>query len=370
MKCNLVLDPQSHGWLIEKMCRRLGDELARLGCEVSIGYAGREDADINHFMMYYLIPPVLPPRSTVAITHIDDSQRLEHARRAVEAAAVAICMSSMTVKQLVNDGLPRAKMCYVLPALDGGIVPRRIVIGLTTRLYSDGRKRESLLVRLAKETDLSAFQFDIFGTGWDEVAPLLRHAGALVTVTLDGKNVQGDYLRIRERISHFDYYLYLGLDEGSLGTLDALAAGVKTIVTTQGFHVDLPHGITHPFWEYAELRAVFEGIREERNSRVRAVENLTWSRYAGRHLLIWQTIIDGRTAELPRLLGQESLAPLGGYGEDMDAHLASERRKLRIRTLRRYKLPLIKPTIKRIVKKWLPRNITNYLSRSNRAKNG
>lgn len=369
MKCHLVLHPESRGWVIEKMCRRLGDELKALGCEVSIGEEVRPDADINHFMMFYYIPRILPPRSTVAITHIDDSQRLKYARLAVEAAELVVCMSSMTVKQLVNEGLPREKICYVLPAFDGGIVPRRIVIGLTTKLYPDGRKRETLLVRLAREMDLSAFHFDIFGTGWDEVAPLLRKAGALVTVTVDGKNAQEDYQRIRERIPYFDYYLYLGLDEGSLGTLDALAAGVKTIVTPQGFHVDLPHGITHPFWEYAELCGVFESIREELYRRVHTVEKLSWREYTEKHHLIWQTMLEGRSGQLPQLLGQESLAPLGGYAEDMDAHMASERRKLWFRTLRRYRLPKLRLAMRRLLKHWSPKAVTNRLLQRKTDKN-
>ena len=367
MHCHLVLDPQSKGWIIEKMCHHLGSQLQYFGHQVSIGEEPHRSADINHFMMFYRIPKVIPNRSTVAITHIDDSQRLDQARRAVLAAEMGICMSSMTVKQLVNGGVSREKLCYVLPAFDGGIQPRRIIIGLTTKLYSDGRKREALLVRLAGEMDLSQFHFEIFGTGWDKLAPLLREAGALVSVAADGNDAQADYQQIRERIPHFDYYLYLGLDEGSLGTLDALGAGVKTIVTPQGFHVDLPHGITHPFWTYDELRAVFESILEERAARVRAVAGLTWRRYAERHHFIWQTMLEGRADNLPGLLGQTSLAPLGGYAEGIDQHLASERRRLWFRSLLRYKATALKQTTKRFLKKVLPRRMTASLSRTNRA---
>ena len=106
---------------------------------------------------------------------------------------MAICMSSMTVKQLVKDGLDRDKLCYVLPALDSGLEPRRIIIGLTTKLYPDGRKREALLVRLALEMDLSAFHFEIYGAGWESVTPVLEKAGALVRASDDRRDtVCGD----------------------------------------------------------------------------------------------------------------------------------------------------------------------------------
>ena len=65
-------------------------------------------------------------------------------------------------------------------------------------------------------------------------------------------NYRVDYDEIKSHVPYFDYYFYPGLDEGSLGTLDALAAGVKTIVTNQGFHLDLTNGVTHGFWDYGD----------------------------------------------------------------------------------------------------------------------
>jgi hypothetical protein len=364
MKCHLVLDINSRGWIIEKMCRRLADELYSLGCNVSIGDSARGDADVNHFTLFWWMPSDAPRQSTVAITHIDDTHRLKLARAAIDVAELAICMSSMTMKQLVNDGNDRKKLCYVQPALDDGLVPRRIVIGIASKVYPDGRKREGLLERLAKDMDLPAFHFEIFGTGWDRPADALRRAGALVSITENSDNPDHDYQRLRLRIPFFDYYLYLGLDEGSLGTLDALAAGVSTIVTPQGFHVDLPHGITHPFWDYKGLRKIFDKIQEERNLRVRAVQSLTWRTYAEKHLLIWHQLLAGRAAELPRLLGQETLGPIGGCADEMERYLAQERRKLLFRAMRRFHLPWLKSLAGARVRKYLPKAISRRLLHS------
>jgi hypothetical protein len=101
-----------------------------------------------------------------------------------------------------------------------------------------------------------------------------------------------DYNVIRTAVPKFDYYFYSGLDEGSLGTLDALSAGVKTIVTRQGFHLDIPNGITHGFWDYDELKAIFEEIVLERRERIQFARCLTWTRYAHRHLDIWSSLIE------------------------------------------------------------------------------
>jgi len=47
-----------------------------------------------------------------------------------------------------------------------------------------------------------------------------------------------DYEVYKELIPTLDYYLYVGKDEGQMGFIDALAAGIPTIVTPQGFHLD------------------------------------------------------------------------------------------------------------------------------------
>jgi hypothetical protein len=272
-------------------------------------------------------------------------------------------MSSMTVKQLVKAGLPREKLCYVLPALDAGFEPRRITIGIATKLYSDGRKREALLTRLAKEMDLSSFHFEIFGTGWEQVAGVLRGGGATVSLAAGTEDAAVDYLHIKQRTPHFDYYLYLGLDEGSLGTLDALAAGVKTIITPQGFHVDLPHAITHPFLDYDDLRAVFEGLRDDREARIQSVKGLTWPIYAERHAFIWRAILDGRAGELPRLLGQESLESLGGNAATQNRLMRIERRRLWLRSLKR-RIPRWRATIGTHLRRILPAAVGRHLFRS------
>lgn len=363
MKCHLVLDVQSRGWIIEKICNRLAAELQALHCDVSIGETADEKADVNHFMLFWWMPASVPGNSTVGITHVDDSHRLVLARNAIAKCALGICMSSMTVRQLVGEGLPENKLCFIPPALDAGIEPRRIVIGITTKVYPDGRKREGLLRRLAADIDLSAFHFEIFGSGWDDIAQSLRHAGATVSVTAIEGGPDEEYRQLRQRISSFDYYLYTGLDEGSMGTLDALAAGVRTIITPQGFHVDLPYGITHPFWEYAELRAIFQDIALERDRRIRSVQALTWKSYAGRHLQAWRVLLEEQARENLGARIQERLQ-LGIAEPSHDARLERERRYFAVRTLRRYHVPRWRSAVGRWLRRVLPRAIQQRVFRN------
>ena len=61
-------------------------------------------------------------------------------------------------------------------------------------------------------------------------------------------------------------YLFWGFDEGSMGFLDALSAGVETIVTPQGYHLDIPNGITYPCRIISDFEHVLIDIQNKRKS--------------------------------------------------------------------------------------------------------
>ncbi|MDL1948428.1 glycosyltransferase family 4 protein [Acidobacteria bacterium ACD] len=285
------------------------EHLPEFGVEVDVGEAPAESVDVNHWLTYsepwtsafpapgYYSrngPPSRRAKATSLVTHIDDPLKLAALKESLDRAVdLGICMSTDTLGQLVRSGIDPSKLCYVLPAHDSAVAPRRLVVGITSRLYPDGRKREDLIVAMAAKVDLSEFEFRIFGRGWERVVPLLEGAGATVRYEPGSTDMDVDYRTTLEAIPGFDFYLYTGFDEGSMGTLDALAAGVETITTPQGFHLDIDGGITHPFSNAAELIAVFEAIGRERRRRVNGVRELTWRTYARRHAEIWRRLVAG-----------------------------------------------------------------------------
>ena len=153
---------------------------------------------------------------------------------------------------------------------------------------------------------LDAFHFEIIGAGWEGVIPLLESAGATVQSYPGTNDGAADYKLNLERVPNFDYYLYLGFDEGSMGFLDALAAGVPTIVTPQGFHLDVNNGIAHAFSDAAELGVILEQIASERQDRINSVAGLSWNEYARQHALVWRAILAGESASVSELLHEET----------------------------------------------------------------
>ncbi|QCB54751.1 hypothetical protein E5675_10115 [Sphingopyxis sp. PAMC25046] len=345
-KAHLVLAQDNRSWIIEKMAARIAEHAPAFGFAVSVGEAEDADADVNHWMSYAFanVPHNTP--ATMLITHLDDPYKVGLVKSELTSGVdVGIALSSHTCDTLVAAGVGETSLAFAVPGHDFAAAPRRIVIGLTTRLYADGRKREAMLVEMARTMRLDRFRFEIFGLGWEDVIPLLEAAGAEVAYSPGTDDFRADYVEMMARVPAFDYYLYLGRDEGSLGTLDALAAGVKTIVTPQGFHVDLPGGITHAIWSQEELETVFRDLAEEVDRRAGAVAGLTWQSYAEAHTIIWHAILDGRVGEVAGLLAAHrghharEIAPVSEGRATMLRRLVSP---YRIRSALSH-IPLLKP---------------------------
>jgi hypothetical protein len=317
---NLVLHDYCRGWIIEKMAFRLCEALCELGVDATVSARPSAESTINHFMIFHYVQTQPDTINTMSVTHVDDALKIDMVREQLsKGVRAAICMSSMTMDQLAGYGIDVERLTYALPAHDCTIFSRRIVVGITSNNPSDGRKRDWLLRRLSEDVPLGDFEFRIFGRGWDKICDVLTAARANVVVKEPSGNYLLDYDEIKAAIPNFDYYFYPGLDEGSLGTIDALSAGVKTIITAQGFHLDIPNGITHAFWEYDELKKIFEDIVHDRRGRVEAARSLTWARHARRHLDIWSSLIERDTLPSCDALGAriEGLAnrryPVKGY---------------------------------------------------------
>lgn len=288
MKIRIVSYEDLDGWICGKIARRLGESLLALGHDCTVGKTPDDSADINHHIIYLNYVPRLRSLHTLMVTHIDDALKLRKLEDGLKTAKMGICMSSDGLRQLTNLGIDRTKLDYVDLAHDGKAKQKRFTIGITTRLYPDGRKGESDLVRLLRNLSPGDFVFKIMGFGWAPIVAGMREKGFEVEY-----HEEFQYEKYMELISTLDYFLYLGKDEGSVGFIDALAAGVKTIVQPQGHHVDAKDGITHAFRNFAELKRIFLDIAQEKQRRRDAVREWTWENYARKHMSIWERCIHG-----------------------------------------------------------------------------
>jgi len=245
-----------HNWILEKFARKMKENLLSLDVNVDIAKEEDPTADINHHIIYLNYKPINNHNDTLMITHIDDYRKLVKIKQQLEVASIGICMSRDTMNKLVELGVPSSRLTFVNPAHDGLIKQKKIIIGITCRVQTDGRKREKFLTNLSNDIDPNLFSFKIMGDNWESQVNDLIKNGFEVEYTNTF-----NYQQYIELIPSLDYYLYFGQDEGQMGFIDALYAGVPTIVTPQGYHLDAPNGIVHPFESYQDLLAVFIEIR-------------------------------------------------------------------------------------------------------------
>lgn len=282
------------GWIINKFAHKLQEELVKLGVDATVVDKKDPTADINHYPLYTFIDysQSRHTNDTFMITHVDSYEKVELIKGRLKTYGMGICMSKQTMEFLVSLGIPRQKLCYINPAHDHVIKPRKYVIGLTYRTHYDYRKRDEFLIDIAKQIDKEYFKFAIMGSGWEKIIEAISSLGIEVDYYSEF-----DYDLYVNLVPTFDFYMFFGTDEGSMGFLDALAAGVKTIVTPQGFHLDAKGGLTYPCESIHDYARTFEAIVEEKRRLVRSVEEWTWENFAKKHLEVWNFILKNQSMD-------------------------------------------------------------------------
>lgn len=279
------------GWILEKFAIKMKEELTNQGYQCSVDSAIDISADINHHVIYASCNPPTVYNETFMITHIDSYNKVELLKYQLKKAKMGICMSRETMERLAMYGVPREKLCYINPAQDGVIKPKKYVLGITHRIYEDHRKNENVLIDLCRELDPDYFAFKIMGDGWEKIVGSVKSMGFQIDYypVFDYE----EYLRLMPSL---DYYLYWGFDEGSMGYLDALRAGIGTIVTPQGYHLDVKDGITYACRTMLDFREVLLELQSKRKKIVESVDNWTWKNFVNKHLEVWNYLLGNEEA--------------------------------------------------------------------------
>lgn len=277
---------EDNGWILQKFAIKMKEELDSQGYDCTIADTVDPTAEINHHVFYGSCEPILPLNETFMITHIDSYNKVEMLRHQLKTAKMGICMSRETMERLAAYGIPREKLCYINPAQDGAIVPKKYVLGITHKTHSDHRKKVDILIDLCKALDPNYFSFKIMGSGWDDIVSSIINMGFQVDYYKEF-----DYEKYIMLMPSLDYYLYWGFDEGSMGFLDALRAGVETIVTPQGYHLDIKEGITYPCRTIDDFKKTLLKLQEKRKKIVTSVDALTWKNFVNKHLEVWNYLL-------------------------------------------------------------------------------
>lgn len=284
LSVNLVC--QDGAWIFKKFADRMCEYLSQNDIDVTISSDTKSFVDINHHIPYVAYEPF--PNDTLMITHVDNMKKVMLLKKQLEIAGMGICMSKDTMDRLVSYGISRSKLCYINPAQDNIIKPHKYVIGITHKCHDteDLRKRATALLDVLEGVNPLFFKFLIMGAGWNEIIERMRKRG--FEVSYYPEFVYDTYNDLMQQI---DYFLYMGFDEGTMGYLDALAAGIGTIVTPQGYHLDTDCQIDYPCSTVSQFRAALLDLQKKREVRIHAVSNWTWENYVLKHLEVWNYLL-------------------------------------------------------------------------------
>jgi len=289
VKINLICNINEENWILGKFALKLKETLFFKGHKAEISSTIDKDADINHFMFYldYVkIPNII---TTLMITHIDDLSKMNFLKENSIYFNMGICMSRETMLNLISNKIKSNKLCYINPSIDCNIPIKPKLVGITCRVQLDGRKREYFLSRLARDISPLYFKFIIMGDGWDKQVNDLEINKFIVEY-----HPSFEMNKYKEIISSLDYYLYFGQDEGQIGFIDATSAGIETIVTKQGYHLDTEYKSKYLYNSYSELLKIFLQLQENRKIIINSVKTWNWTDYTNKHLEVWNFLLNNK----------------------------------------------------------------------------
>jgi len=124
------------------------------------------------------------------------------------------------------------------------------------------------------------------GSGWESHIAKLAEKKYLVNYTSDfDKRKYIDLLR------EVEYLLVVGFDEGAIATIDALAMGVKPIVSAQGYHLHHSRDLIL-FNDYYDLLNIAKKMNKSVNEAYEKSQNLSdWDSFAKKHVDIWLRLL-------------------------------------------------------------------------------
>lgn len=290
MRILLHLSERNAGWIIEKFARRMKRELENLGHQVDCSDNITNQYDVIHFMSFAWAVKTPAPCTSFSITHIDDKFKLREINGKLETLDIGICFSSH-MEQYIKTKLQKTNVTHILPAHDKIIRRRKIIFLITSKIYKDGRKNEQWLYSGINEVfDTDELTIIIHGSGWHKIVAKLNEQNYDVIYHPGTNDYEADYNLILHDLEKADFYAYLGFDEGSMGTLDAKLAGLRCIVSDQGFHRDICDQNDFLFDDYLSFVQRLKDIKflTEINP---LLKSLTWKNYAKAHQDLWLKLL-------------------------------------------------------------------------------
>lgn len=275
-------------WILSYISNDIVQELKRRGYHARSGAFSDYQGEAVSFQMWWRLAQPYPEaeHNSVFITHIDDTTKEADLIRMKNQFDSYICMSEEDAKFLVELGFDSNKVYGItLPIRNTFIRP--LSIGIFSNCYPDNRKNEKWLLDYCKNhKDAQLINFIFLGNGWKNVCEELSNNNCSFEWHCASRSLPGEYYFQQLKLAHLDYYLYMGMDGGAMGTYDAYAMGTSLCVADDGYHKDIPD-VERSFETKEELFSHLDEICLKQRIKLDFFNSHSIEHYVEKLLSIW-----------------------------------------------------------------------------------
>ena len=239
---SLYVSADETSWILGALANDIYDGFMSLGYKCRKGpYNDYNGEDIS-IQMWWIdaIPHKDAKVNAVFVTHTDDKYKENILISLKDKFDIFLCMSPEDAVFLIELGFDSSKVFGVnLPVRNTYIRP--ISIGIFSKCYPDKRKNEEWLYNYCVSNQNSKNAVFVFiGDGWGEFVNRLSEIGCSYEWINISPNMPYEYMYQQLKLSNVDYYIYMGMDGGAMGSYDAYAMGASLCITDDGFHKGIP----------------------------------------------------------------------------------------------------------------------------------
>lgn len=275
-------------WILSYISNDIVQELNKRGLFVRSGEFSDYRGESVAFQMWWRLAQPYPDadHNSVFVTHTDDKTKEADLIRMKNKFDSYICMSEEDAKFLIELGFDSKKVHgLTLPIRNTFIRP--ISIGIFSNCYPDNRKNEKWLLEYCKDhKDSQLVNFVFLGNGWENVCIELAKYNCSFEWHYASRSLPGEYFFQQLKLSNLDYYLYMGMDGGAMGTYDAYAMGTSLCVSDDGYHKDIPN-IERSFETKEELFDHLNEICSKQRIKLDFFTSHSIEHYVDKLLTIW-----------------------------------------------------------------------------------
>ncbi|MBQ7439180.1 MAG: hypothetical protein IJV28_04350 [Paludibacteraceae bacterium] len=283
-------------WIVGKLARDIESSLQKAGIPCRNGelddYNGEEI--VFHMQYHWASPIPTAKHNSVFYTHTINVLYETDIQMLKDRFDSFICMSPEDAQYLIELGFDQSKVFgRILPIRTPFIKP--ISIGIFSACYGNHVKNEQWLIDYCtRNPDAKYANFVFVGKGWGGVCEALENLGCTYEWHNVSRSLPYEYLFQINKLANLNYYIYMGMDGGAMGTYDAYAVDVPLCVTFDGFHKAIPN-VDYTFDNEQTFFKQMDIIIAKHVNRIRFFEENTSDNYTQWILKVWH----GESVEQP-----------------------------------------------------------------------